>query len=57
MDCYDLKIESLMITYFQSLPDKAQRHYAAVEAAKLGHGGVSYSECDSFLGLKYFATH
>ena len=42
MEKYDLKIESLMYTYYLSLSEKDQRHYAAVEAAKLGHGGVRY---------------
>jgi hypothetical protein len=42
MDCYDQEIESIMLNYYLSLPEKAQRHYAAVEAAKLGHGGISY---------------
>lgn len=39
---YDEKIENLMCTYYVSLSEKDKRHYAAVEAAKLGHGGISY---------------
>jgi hypothetical protein len=39
---YATSIEKLMIIRFSSLPEKARRHYAAEEALKLGHGGVSY---------------
>ena len=31
-----------MYPHYLSLSEKDKRHYAAVEAAKLGHGGVSY---------------
>ena len=39
---YKASVESLMCTYYLSLSEKDQRHYAAVEAAKLGHGGINY---------------
>jgi len=42
MTRYKASIESLMRTYYFSLSEKGQRHYAAVEAAKLGHGGINY---------------
>lgn len=31
-----------MITFFSSLREKDKRRYAAVEAEKLGHGGIAY---------------
>jgi len=31
-----------MQVFYQSLSEKARRHYAAIEAHKLGHGGRSY---------------
>lgn len=31
-----------MITFYSSLREKDQRRYAAVEADKLGHGGIDY---------------
>lgn len=31
-----------MKIYYSSLPEKHARHYAAVEAMKLGYGGQSY---------------
>jgi hypothetical protein len=34
-----------MRTFFDSLSEKDRRRYAAVEAAKLGHGGVEYMVC------------
>jgi hypothetical protein len=39
---YPPKIEQTMKTYYHSLREKDQRRYAAVEAAKLGHGGIEY---------------
>ena len=41
-DFYSLEVEELMIKYYRSLPEKARRHYAALEAIKLGHGGTNY---------------
>ena len=32
----------LMQLYYSRLSEKDRRHYAAVEAIKLGHGGVTY---------------
>jgi hypothetical protein len=39
---YSPKIELTMMTMYRSLREKDQRRYAAVEAAKLGHGGIDY---------------
>lgn len=39
---YAAEIENLMYTHYLSLSEKDKRHYAAVEAAKLGHGGINY---------------
>ena len=39
---YQAKVEQSMKTLFRSLREKDQRRYAAVEAAKLGHGGIEY---------------
>jgi len=39
---YDPKIERLMKQYFGRLPEKERRHYAAIEAQKLGFGGKMY---------------
>lgn len=42
MHKYAEEIENLMYTYYVGLSEKDRRHYAAIEAAKLGHGGISY---------------
>jgi hypothetical protein len=39
---YSLAVEQTMRQLFQSLAERERRHYAAVEAAKLGHGGIRY---------------
>jgi hypothetical protein len=43
-------VEQDMRTFFGSLREKDRRRYAAVEALKLGHGGIDYIarllECD-----------
>jgi hypothetical protein len=39
---YPPKVEQAMKTLFRSLREKDQRRYAAVEATKLGHGGIEY---------------
>jgi hypothetical protein len=39
---YSAAIEHSMITFCSSLREKDQRRYAAVEAEKLGHGGIEY---------------
>ena len=42
MDAYSPEIERQMKRLFDSLGEKDRRRYAAVEAAKLGHGGIEY---------------
>jgi hypothetical protein len=42
MTPYSKEVELSMVTFFLSLREKDQRRYAAVEAAKLGSGGVPY---------------
>jgi len=42
---YPSEIESQMRNFYSSLSEKDQRRYAAVEAAKLGHGGITYICC------------
>ena len=42
MQPYGVVIERTMKRFFDSLSEKDRRRYAAVEAAKLGHGGVEY---------------
>ena len=37
---YDAEIEKYMITLFDSLSEKDRWRYAAVEAKKIGHGGL-----------------
>jgi hypothetical protein len=39
---YDEKVERHMRLFYDSLSEKDRRRYAAVEAEKLGHGGVEY---------------
>jgi hypothetical protein len=39
---YGHEIERDMKTLYASLSEKDRRRYAAVEASKLGHGGVEY---------------
>jgi hypothetical protein len=42
MEGYGMAVERMMQRLYQSLSEKDRRRYAAVEAAKLGHGGVEY---------------
>ncbi len=39
---YSEEHEQEMISLYDSLSEKDRRRYAAVEAKKLGHGGISY---------------
>jgi len=39
---YSPEIEATMRDFYQSLSEKDRRRYAAVEAKKLGYGGISY---------------
>jgi len=42
MDAYSLDVERMMQRLYGSLGEKGRRRYAAIEAAKLGHGGIEY---------------
>lgn len=48
---YPPEIEQRMKTLYESLNEKDRRQYAAIEAAKLGHGGQAYLM--SLLGVDY----
>jgi hypothetical protein len=39
---YDADVEEQMRNLFHSLNEKDRRRYAAIEATKLGHGGIGY---------------
>lgn len=55
MQPYSSKIEQAMKTLYHSLREKDRRRYAAVEAAKLGHGGIEY--LSSLLGCDPKTIH
>ncbi|MBW4553906.1 MAG: hypothetical protein KME35_22795 [Aphanocapsa sp. GSE-SYN-MK-11-07L] len=42
MQPYPSVVEQQMQRLYQSLNERDRRRYAAVEASKLGHGGMSY---------------
>lgn len=42
MNRYPVDVERRMQALYGSLSEKDRRRYAAVEAIKVGHGGVSY---------------
>jgi hypothetical protein len=42
MDGYAAEVERMMRRLFGSLKEDDRRRYAAIEAAKLGHGGTEY---------------
>jgi hypothetical protein len=42
MEAYPVDVEAKMRRLFAWLSEKDRRRYAAVEAAKLGHGGIEY---------------
>ena len=42
MEAYRVEVEAKMKRLYGWLSEKDRRRYAAVEAAKLGHGGVEY---------------
>ena len=42
MTGYTVEVERLMRRLFGSLKESDRRRYAAIEAAKLGHGGTEY---------------
>lgn len=42
MDPYSAEIEKQMQKFYGTLSEKDKRRYAAVEALKIGHGGITY---------------
>ena len=42
MDVYAAVVAGQMVKFYRSLNERDRRRYAAVEAAKLGHGGIEY---------------
>jgi transposase len=42
MDPYPEETEAMMRAFYETLNEKAKRRYAAVEAHKLGRGGIRY---------------
>lgn len=42
MQSYPLAVEQQMQRFYQSLNERDRRRYAAIEALKLGHGGIEY---------------
>ena len=48
---YSDEIEQAMRILYDSLSERDRRRYAAIEAAKLGHGGITYIA--SVLGCSY----
>ena len=42
MEAYTQDVERMMKRLYSSPSEAARRRYAAVEAAKLGHGGIEY---------------
>lgn len=42
MEAYAKDVERKMKRFFDWLSEKDRRRYAAIEATKLGHGGVDY---------------
>lgn len=42
MEVYSADIEGKMKRFFRWLSEKDRRRYAAIEATKLGHGGIEY---------------
>jgi hypothetical protein len=52
MNSYPLKVEQQMQKFYHSLCEKDRRRYAAIEAVKLGWGGISYMS--RLLGCDYY---
>ena len=51
MEAYSSTVERMMKRLYRSLRENDRRRYAAIEATKLGHGGIEYIarllSCDS----------
>ena len=42
MTTYPSLVKKRMRSFYRSLNEKDRRHYAAIEALKLGYGGIGY---------------
>jgi hypothetical protein len=42
MERYEKEIEKMIVSHYSHLGEKDRRHFAALEAEKLGHGGKIY---------------
>jgi hypothetical protein len=42
MEGYKPQVEEKMKLFYNNLPEKDKRHYSAIEALKLGYGGIKY---------------
>ena len=42
MSSYSADVEAQMVRFYRSLNERDRRRYAAVEAVKLGHGGIEF---------------
>ena len=42
MDGYSAELEAQMVRFYRSLNERDRRRYAAVEAVRLGHGGLEF---------------
>lgn len=42
MKSYPITVESQITQFYRSLNERDRRRYAAVEAGRLGHGGLEY---------------
>jgi hypothetical protein len=42
MDGYSTALEGQMLRFYRSLTESDRRRYAALEAIRLGHGGIEY---------------
>lgn len=52
MDSYSSELEQQMQGFYHSLSEKERRRYAAIEAVKLGWGGITY--ISQLLGCDYY---
>ena len=52
MNPYPFKVEQQMQQFYRSLSEKERRRYAAIEAVKLGWGGISY--ISQLFGCDYY---
>lgn len=53
MDSYSSELEQQMQGFYHSLSEKDRRRYAAIEAVKLGWGGITY--ISQLFGCDYYA--